>query len=276
MQRPIAPQSKQIMAFFLLTVFAVLVLVSVFRKMTAEALHKASTNHIDLSTMETTDAVINPDHRRVNPIIRIRNAASKGDLNTISQVLKQGFKVDQDLGHHTTLLMLAAQHNQTRMVRFLVQHHAKIAAQDEDGKNALIFAAEEGNIDEVLYLLNHDKKLNVNTLYSINWSGGTNITYLVRPTMEEPLLHIAVKHGRLPLVRALVGLHADINARDSFKITALTRAVEDGNTDMVRFLVSQHADVNASRNVNDTPLACARRYHHADIVQILEKAGATR
>jgi ankyrin repeat protein len=276
MQPSTAPQSKQILAFFLLTVFACLVLVAVFRKVTAEALYKASTNHVDVATMEA-DAGANQDRRRIDTVLRIRNAASKGDLDTISEMLKQGWNVDQDLGQRTTMLMLAAQHNQTRMVRFLVQHNAKIAAQDADGKNALIFAAEKGNTDEVLYLLNHDKKLNVNTLYSIQWSGaGTNRTYSVRPTKQEPLLHVAVEHGRLPLVRALVGIHADINARDSFKITALTRAVDDGNTDMVRFLVSQHADVNATRDVNDTPLACARRNHHADIVQILEKAGATR
>ncbi|MCW3095227.1 MAG: hypothetical protein JWL77_845 [Chthonomonadaceae bacterium] len=275
MQPSTAPQSKQILAFFLLTVFACLVLVAVFRKMTAEALHKASTNHVDVATMEA-DAGANPDHRRVNTIRRIRNAASKGDLDTISQMLKQGWNVDQDLGQHTTMLVLAAQHNQPRMVRFLVQHNAKIAAQDADGKNALIFAAEKGNTDEVLYLLAHDKKLNVNTIYNIKWSGGTNITYLVRPTKQEPLLHIAVEHGRLPLVRALVGIHADINARDSFKNTVLAYAADSGNTEMVRFLVSQHADVNASRDVSNTPLAWARGNHHADIVQILEKAGATR
>jgi ankyrin repeat protein len=276
MHRSTAPQSKQILAFFLLTVFACLVLVSVFRKMTAEALHKASTNHVDVSTMETA-AAVNTDDRRVNTTRRIRNAASKGDLATISQTLKQGFKVDQDLGQRTTMLMLAAQHNQTRMVRFLVQHHAKIAAQDADGQNALIFAAEEGNTDEVLYLLDHDKKLNVNTIYSIQWSGeDTNRTYLVRPTIKKSLLHIAVEHGRLPLVCALVGLHADINARNGGNSTALTYAASAGNTDIVRFLVSQHADVNAGSDVSHTPLAYARMNHHADIVQILEKAGATR
>lgn len=266
------PNFKKI-AYAILAAAAIFILLAFTLNIAAkDIIRNASINHINLPNMET-ESVTGGQHHWVDTIRKARFAASEGDISTIETMLQQGFKIDQDLGHHTTLLMVAAQRNQSLMLRFLVQHNANVDIQNEDGEKALTFAAEAGHVEDVLFLLNCDKRASVNTSYNIK--SATSNSFGPR-YFDKTLLTIAVEGGHLPLVRALTGIHANINARDSHNSTVLALAASGGNKETVKFLISHQADVESSDDLHYTPLAYARMNHHNDLVKILQDAGATR
>ncbi len=67
---------------------------------------------------------------------------------------------------------------------------------------------------------------------------------LFEPADRSVSLTLAIHHGRLDIVKALLGSGADINATDPAGNTPLIAAVLAGKAAIVSYLLSQHADPN--------------------------------
>jgi dipeptidyl aminopeptidase/acylaminoacyl peptidase/ankyrin repeat protein/outer membrane protein assembly factor BamB len=92
--------------------------------------------------------------------------------------------------------------------------------------------------------------------------------------LSEELLSAARK-GDVAMVRALLIKGADVNARSSYGVTALSFAADKGHLDVVKLLLEQGADVNTKdRFYNASPIDWASMHQHPGIVKALVEAGA--
>ena len=87
-------------------------------------------------------------------------------------------------------------------------------------------------------------------------------------------LHMAVEHGAIDAVQALIDAGADPNAPARGKWTSLHYAAKHGTTETVNALLAAGADTNARTDTDATPLHVAAQQGSADTVGALVAAGA--
>lgn len=85
----------------------------------------------------------------------------------------------------------------------------------------------------------------------------------------------SIPNHSLAMVTALLKAGADVNSRDEYGATALSRASYRGNKDLVQLLLAQPGIKLDQPNVDgQTALMLAAENGHAEIVDLLLKAGA--
>ncbi len=133
---------------------------------------------------------------------------------------------------------------------------------DKEGMTALSYSTSKGNLEMVQTLLDANADVNAKRLVSSGLLGWT-------------ALSLAIEENHAPIVLALLAAKADPNVIiSSDDKTALMVAVETGNIELVQALLIAKADVNAKTKHGYTALSLARSNNHADIVRLLEQAGA--
>ncbi|KAJ8395829.1 hypothetical protein AAFF_G00027120 [Aldrovandia affinis] len=171
----------------------------------------------------------------------------------------------------------------------VLQHVVNLA--DGNGNTALHYSVSHSNFDIVKRLLDADA-CNVNQQ---NKAGYTPIMLAALAAVEaqrdmrivEELfskgdvnakasqagqtgLMLAVSHGRMDMVKALLVCGADVNIQDDEGSTALMCASEHGHAEMVKLLLAQ-PDCDATLNDNDesNALSIALEAGHKDIAMLL-------
>jgi hypothetical protein len=91
---------------------------------------------------------------------------------------------------------------------------------------------------------------------------------------DENELYIAAQHGQVAMVRALIGLDADVNKATDDGETPLYIAAHKGHEAIVRALIKAGADVNNAIDDGVTALLLAAQTGHEAIVRALFEAGA--
>lgn len=164
---------------------------------------------------------------------------------------------------------------------------------DWTGETALFFAARRGNLRLLNELLKRGanvdllNRLDENALHACAQCNpdltvdvatrliedGTDYNQ-VNKRGETPLI-AASKERNLALVAVLLTLDdVKLDAADADGWTALHWAVQRGDTAIVSALVEKKVNLNAKSNEKKTPLQMARDKGDADIVALLESAGA--
>ncbi len=187
--------------------------------------------------------------------------AARNDSETVRRLLKQGVKVDVRDDHGRTPLLLAVHHNQVEAARLLIEAGADVNAQDRMQDSPLLFAGAEGRLEILRLILKAKPNFKVYNRY-----GGTALI----PACER---------GHVEVVKELIKTDIDINHINRLGWTALLEAIilsEGGpkHQEIVRLLVKAKANVNLADKDGVSPLHHARQRGYADIVKILEAAGA--
>jgi hypothetical protein len=92
--------------------------------------------------------------------------------------------------------------------------------------------------------------------------------------LSEELL-AAARRSDAPAVKTLLAKGADVNARTSYGVTALSFAADRGSIEIVKSLLEHGADVNATDTFyHETILARAASKGHVEIVRALLEKGA--
>ena len=89
------------------------------------------------------------------------------------------------------------------------------------------------------------------------------------------LISLAVWHGNVPAVRALLKSGVDVNKRvSSTGVTMLCFAAYEGHLSIVALLLDAGANARVHDSRGDTPLNDARQRGHKKVVELLKAAGA--
>ncbi|XP_059192268.1 KN motif and ankyrin repeat domain-containing protein 1a isoform X2 [Centropristis striata] len=162
---------------------------------------------------------------------------------------------------------------------------------DGNGNTALHYSVSHSNFQVVKKLLDADV-CNVNQQ---NKAGYTPIMLAALAAVESPKdmriveelfskgdvnarasqagqtgLMLAVSHGRMDMVRALLAHGADVNVQDDEGSTALMCASEHGHVEIVKLLLAQHGcDATLSDSDESNALSIALEAGHKDIAVLL-------
>ncbi len=132
-----------------------------------------------------------------------------------------------------------------------------IDAKDENGWCALHRAAQAGQFNEVMHLI--EQGANPNAIRDIPTTvmeaiGGGILSLSLEETSGWTPLHCAVKEGHLQIVEILIKAGADVSVKDNFGLTPLHKVVNTGHKKIAEILVEHGADVNVKDERGETPL----------------------
>jgi ankyrin repeat protein len=185
----------------------------------------------------------------------LAEAAKKGDLTRVRELLELGTDPDRVIVHRTALAH-AAREGHAQIVELLLESGADI--EGGDGLSPLACAAWNGK-DEIVRLL---------------IERGTDI----EGDVDGPgtALFQACAKGHLSTVRLLLQFGASVDAKTEKRATPLLVAAADSHLDIVVQLIAAGSDLNCADRSGDTALHHAAYKGSAAIVQALVKAGADR
>ena len=143
---------------------------------------------------------------------------------------------------------------------------ARALAEDEDLPEQdvvdVVNAVGKGDTKKVEAMLKKNPKL-----VHAKFNGGG-------PYDGWPLLTIASRDGRKPLVELLLKSGAKVDDRNNSGETALHYAAAHGHKAVAEVLLKNKADVNARSEIGATPLALAQGAGKQDVAALLKKYGA--
>ena len=172
----------------------------------------------------------------------------------------------------------------------LLNRGANIDAPDNEGRTALHWAAEQGNLEITTFLVANKAKLestelNGETALHRSSAGGhlSVVTYLIDSGANieasdskygQTALHKAASHGRLSVVEVLVNQFANIDSTSNAGWTPMHHACKCGALSVVSFLLDKGAKMDVVGNLGKTPLAVAVEKGHIQVASILIERGA--
>ncbi|MDA8745372.1 ankyrin repeat domain-containing protein [Rubripirellula amarantea] len=149
-----------------------------------------------------------------------RMAAYEGKLDIVERAIESGIEVDcVDASKGHTALLMAAYNGHAPVVRFLINHDAKVDARDNEGKTPLIHACS-GPFAETAEML-IDAGADVNAADS---------TEGFTPLMTAAAL------GEKEVVELLLEKNANVATTDDDGDTALSHAQNAGHSEIVTLL----------------------------------------
>jgi beta-lactamase regulating signal transducer with metallopeptidase domain len=206
------------------------------------------------------------DEDEADPLeVALMEAAGRGDLQKMQQLLDRGAKADAAVPGDGSPLIAAARKGRLEAMERLIAAGADVNRGVEGDGSPLINAAQEGHLEAVRLLLDRGADIDRGV------SGDGN-----------PLI-MAAGDGRLEVVRLLLDRGAAIEKVVPGDENPLIHGSEGGHADVVRLLLERGANVNArvwaeggphGRGEWRTALLMARRNRHEEVVHILLAAGA--
>ncbi|HLE71741.1 MAG TPA: ankyrin repeat domain-containing protein [Vicinamibacteria bacterium] len=186
----------------------------------------------------------------------VADAAARGDIETVQDLLRNGADVNTAQGDGMTALHWAAERGDAKLAEVLVYSGANVNAGTRIGRyTPLHLASRGGHGDVVLALLRAKANPNATTTNSG-----------VTP------LHLAALAGRPDVVAALLRSGADVNAKEaSWGQTPLIFAASRGQVEAIRVLLEAGADpAAASRAENVVEMEKADKAANKRIAEILD------
>jgi adenylate cyclase len=218
-------------------------------------------NALALSGKSTESDKLLATASRLNPNASpLHNAAQKGDVDSLRQLIVDQVPVDARDYRSKTALHVAAEIGQAEIVTLLIKAGADIEARIPPrieryfGATPLILASREGNTEVAKLLINAGANVNTRNTAPSQWTA----------------LHIAAFSGHKAVAELLIANGAEVNATAVRGLsTPLGVAANKGHVAMAELLVSKGANVNAADVNAYTPLHFAAISGNFDIVQLL-------
>ncbi|XP_071107805.1 ankyrin repeat domain-containing protein 17-like isoform X5 [Haliotis cracherodii] len=215
-------------------------------------------------------------------------AACGGHVELAALLIERGANIEEVNDEGYTPLMEAAREGHDEMVALLLSHDADINAQTEETQETaltlaccggflevadflikagadielgcstpLMEAAQEGHLELVKYLLDHNANVHAQT-----GTGDTALTY-------------ACENGHTDVAELLLERGAELEHESEGGRTPLMKAARAGHLCTVNFIIIKGADVNRATTTNDhTVLSLACAGGHLAVVELLLAHGA--
>jgi len=218
----------------------------------------------------------------------LQSAAFQGRIGILKFLLQQAGEEKLVLEGTADSLRLAAKNNQLSVVVELLDHPGvNIDAADTGQRTSLIFAAREGHIEVVKYLLeknaavNHPDKYGQTPLVWASAEGKPDVVSILLEASADieaedndgqtPLIW-ASSEGRSQVVEILLEYNANIKCIDAeFGRTPLMRAVMENHTETMIMLVEYNAKLETSDNDGRTAFMLASEFaNERTVLALLE------
>lgn len=155
----------------------------------------------------------------------LMEAAQKGDVNAVKDLLGKGAPVDELGPYNTTALREAIDKGQFEIAKYLVEKGANVNAPDTFGETPLFSAVINSHLEIERFLI--DKGANVSAR---NYQGWTPLAY--------------AKKGETASL--LIAKGADVNAVNNHGASPLSSAAMKSRTEVVKVLIEKGADLDAA------------------------------
>lgn len=191
-------------------------------------------------------------------------AAGSGDAERVERLLNEGADVDTRDASSRTALVAAAYGNHLGVAELLVGAGADVNQKDDTEQSAYLISTSEVGDDPRLLEMMLENGADVRSLDSYDGTG------LIR----------AADRGHVRIVEELLETGTDVDHVNNLGWTALLEAIilgggDERHTEVVRLLVEEGgADPNLPDGEGIMPLGHARENGYAEMVRILEGAGA--
>lgn len=214
-----------------------------------------------VAALSSAAAQTPPGERELRIYAGLHDAAARGEVAEIEQLIAEGEKPNIQDGNSRTPLHVAAFLRKPAAARALIRLGANPNALDAERYDILTIAAVNNDLE----------------MLKIALDGGANVRAVTSP-YEGTALIAAAHRGHVDIVRALIEAKAPLNHVNNLSWTALLEAVVLGNggsnhTAIVEALVKAGADVNVPDRHGTTALRHARTRGYSQIARILENAG---
>ena len=231
----------------------------------------------------------------------LHQAAANGRLEAVEALLAHGVLLHQTDCFGRTPLMLAAAGGHAEVLGVLINkapmdntpfssNRRFVHWVDNDNRNALMHAAENGNLATIRTLLQagadprgmpngHTTTLMVaarNGHYAaVEMFLGLKVDANLRDHCGCNALVLAATRGHSKLVTLLLDHTGDIDYPDNKGFTALMHAASGGHQQMVRLFIRKRARIEQRNHDDRTALMLAAQAGHTAIMRELIKAGAS-
>ena len=217
---------------------------------------------LSLALATPAPAQIAPSAAELHAYGGLHAAAAKGDGAEIEKLVKAGAPIDSRDGHARTPLHVAAFMHKPDAARSLMRLGADVNALEAQEYDIVTIAAVADDVPMLKAAL----------------AGGGKATNITSPYQGTAL--IAAAHlGHDEVVRTLIAAKAPLDHVNNLGWTALIESIVLGtggqrHVAVLRALVDAGANLNLADRSGDTPLALAKKRGYAEMVKILEAAGA--
>lgn len=160
-------------------------------------------------------------------------ACAEGDIAQLKKFAKSGGDINSALPNGKTLLMLATEHEQEKIIDELIKLGADVNATSNESFSALLLSCFIGNISIFSKLIKAGA--DINKYYEIATGDGNKVTNCTA-------LYIAAQVGQLEICRALIKSGAEIDAMNSMGYTPFMTAIKSGNGDLARLFLKSGAN----------------------------------
>ena len=215
-----------------------------------------------LLTLLPARAQIAPSQSELRIYAGLHAAAAKGDAAEIERLIAAGQNPNAQDAHSRTPLHVAAHFGHQAAAAALLKGGASPNALDAQKYDIVTIAAVNNDV----------------AMLRLALAGGTDPKAITSPYNGTAL--IAAAHlGHAEVVRVLIAAGAPLDHVNNLGWTALMESIVLGNggkqhTDTLEALVRAGANVNIADRQGVTPLAHAKGRRYAEMVRILEAAGA--
>ena len=207
-----------------------------------------------------------------------------GDIRKVRLLLQKGADVNARSNSGKTPLLLAAGYSgASETVQLLLGKGADLKAKDDGEANAVVLAAESGDVGVLRLLLDKGGDPNSRAgqrFNEIHFGTLAEVKERLEKRQEAFLgltaLMVAADQGNREAIKLLLERGADAKAVTGGASTALHSAVKRGDPETIRALLDKGAPVNQKDFEGNTPLivAAAADGVSADVIRILVGKGA--
>ena len=181
---------------------------------------------------EICDKLINKNIVEIDRIFEEENtylhyAVKSGNLNLVKKLIKNGAKLLPNIEGKTPL-HLSIELNKTDIAKEIINCDFDIQQVDRNGNDALMYAANYGNIDVAKLLLNKGMDINA------------------QDVMGNTALFMAVKNQDRRMIKFLIKNNANIDARNKLFETPIIYAVKNNLRESVEELIELGANLTLS------------------------------